>query len=212
MKKQKKKSQEKRSNPSFTWSTRELKTYIREQTREVNKRINSYRESVAQGNIKENRQIEQQIARLVAFGTGTRGKDGEVQLGLSNKRKDALLMQAKGLERYIRWETGSVESDSKRKEQLIRQYEGYKRATGTNISFESYISLAETWGSVGNSIIHDFGYENLGNIIEIASDDEIKDLTPIMLEVEAESKGQGWTMEQMLDRLYDKITGPNRNV
>lgn len=200
-----KKKRQKSENPSKSWTVQELRRWIRKETKEVNKLIKEYRENVAKGLKQPNRQIEEQIVRLVAFGTGRRGRKGEVGVGVETKRKDALIMQAKGLERYKRWETGSIESDTKRKEQLQKQYEGFKRTTGSDISYDDYISLVETWGSIGSSIMTDFGYENLGPILETATEEQKRNLAPIMIELEKESKGKQWTQEDLLDRLNERL-------
>lgn len=195
----------KTKEPSSNWTNKELQEYIRTQTKEVNKRIKSYKESVKSGKMESKRQLDEQIKRLQAFGTGNMKKD-EIGLGFTNKSKSDLLRQAKALDRYVRWETGSIESNDERKEQLEKQYEGYKKAIGNeNISFETYIELAETWGSVGNAVIQEFGYENLGDIMEKATDAQRENITPYMLEILKESKGQGWTMEDLLDRLNEKL-------
>lgn len=187
-------------------TTRELRAYIREMTPQVNERLKSYEESLAAGTMTKKPIIEERIARLVTMGsdTGRRVKGG-IGLGLTNKTKAELIQQARGLEEFFAVDQFTPAALAEREEKTKQAYNTFKRTTRTPLNFQEYKDLTEVFGAIGSHVLEEFGIYNVIKTYEEMDESDRPNLIHHMKEVMKESKGQGWTKEDLTDRLRERV-------
>lgn len=149
-------------NPKKKWTTEQLKAYIRQRTKEANKNINEYRDKVKKGDIEEYRSVENVIEKLRAK-AGVKGRKGaEIGLGLSGKKKEALLEQARGLARYKQFDVWSEDFKREQEEKTQKAYKSFKSNLlykGVDVTYEEYKDMVSQLGTIGEAVLGKLDYE-----------------------------------------------------
>ena len=149
-------------NPKKKWTTEQLKAYIRQRTKEANKNINEYRDKVKKGDIEEYRSVENVIEKLRAK-AGVKGRKGaEIGLGLSGKKKEALLEQARGLARYKQFDVWSGDYKREKEEKTQKAYESFTNNLmnkGIDVTYEEYKDMVAQLGSIGEGVLGKLDYQ-----------------------------------------------------
>lgn len=149
-------------NPKKKWTTEQLKAYIRQRTKEANKNINEYRDKVKKGDIEEYRSVENAIEKLRAK-AGVKGRKGaEIGLGLSGKKKEALLEQARGLARYKQFDVWSEDFKREQEEKTQKAYKSFKSNLlykGVDVTYEEYKDMVSQLGTIGEAVLGKLDYE-----------------------------------------------------
>lgn len=190
------------TNPSAGWTTRQLRSFIREATADINREFATLR-LTSEDIRKDYPQIWAQRERLIELGTGKEYKGG-VALGLSTKLKPQLVMQARALR-----ETYNILSDGER----FSEAEAQARETflrnrpHLDMSVTEYHDFVETLGAIGNHVLNEFGYESFIELYDSAIDKgkSAKNVLDAVTDVVKESRGMGWTMEDMIDAMRNKL-------
>lgn len=194
----------------FQMTTRELRAYIKELTPEVNERYKSYEEALTAGAMTDKPILEERRARLVALGTGKETKRG-VGLGLTYKNKPELIHQARALEEFISLDVWSPAAQEEEETETKKAYESFKQsyllknATATTLNYEEYKDLTEVFGALGSHIVDEFGAYNITKLYEEEDEDQRRNLVHDINEINKESKGAGWTKEDLIDALREKL-------
>lgn len=194
----------------FQMTTRELRAYIKELTPEVNERYKSYEEALTAGAMTDKPILEERRARLVALGTGKETKRG-VGLGLTYKNKPELIQQARALEEFISLDVWSPAAQEEEETETKKAYESFKQsyllknATATTLNYEEYKDLTEVFGALGSHIVDEFGAYNITKLYEEEDEDQRRNLVHDIIEINKESKGAGWTKEDLIDALREKL-------
>lgn len=189
-------------------TTRELRAYIREMTPQANERLKSYEESLAAGTMTKKPIIEERAARLVTMGTGKKVRGG-IGLGLTYKTKSELIQQARGLEEFFAVDQFTPAALAEREEKTKQAYNSFKRTTRTPLNFQEYKDLTEVFGAIGSHVLEEFGIYNVIKTYEEMDESDRPNLIHHMKGVIKESKGQGWTKEDLTDRLRERVRGYN---
>ena len=151
-------------NPKKKWTTEQLKAYIKQRTKEANKNINEYRDKVKKGDIEEYRSVENVIEKLRAK-AGVKGRKGaEIGLGLSGKKKEALLEQARGLARYKQFDVWSEDYKREKEEKTQKAYESFKSNLynkGVDISYDEYKDMVTQLGTIGEGVLGQLDYQSV---------------------------------------------------
>lgn len=149
-------------NPKKKWTTEQLKAYIKQRTKEANKNINEYRDKVKKGDIEEYRSVENVIEKLRAK-AGVKGRKGaEIGLGLSGKKKEALLEQARGLARYKQFDVWSEDFKREQEEKTQKAYKSFKSNLlykGVDVTYEEYKDMVSQLGTIGEAVLGKLDYE-----------------------------------------------------
>lgn len=149
-------------NPKKKWTTEQLKAYIKQRTKEANKNINEYRDKVKKGDIEEYRSVENMIEKLRAK-AGVKGRKGaEVGLGLSGKKKEALLEQARGLARYKQFDVWSEDFKREQEEKTQKAYKSFKSNLlyqGVDVTYDEYKDMVSQLGTIGEAVLGKLDYE-----------------------------------------------------
>lgn len=149
-------------NPKKKWTTEQLKAYIRQRTKEANKNINEYRDKVKKGDIEEYRSVENVIEKL-RVKAGVKGRKGaEIGLGLSGKKKEALLEQARGLARYKQFDVWSEDFKREQEEKTQKAYKSFKSNLlykGVDVTYEEYKNMVSQLGNIGEAVLGQLNYE-----------------------------------------------------
>lgn len=191
-------------------TTRELRAYIKELTPEVNERYKSYKEALTAGAMTDKPILEERRARLVALGTGKETKRG-VGLGLTYKNKPELIQQARALEEFITLDVWTPAAQAEEETETKKAYESFKQtyllknATATTLNYEEYKDLTEAFGALGSHIVDEFGAYNITKLYEEEDENQRIDLVHDIIEIKKESKGAGWTKEDLIDALREKL-------
>lgn len=191
-------------------TTRELRAYIKELTPEVNERYKSYKEALTAGAMTDKPTLEERHSRLVSLGTGKETKRG-VGLGLTYKNKPELIQQARALEEFITLDVWTPAAQAEEETETKKAYESFKQsyllknAIATTLNYEEYKDLTEVFGALGSHIVDEFGAYNITKLYEEEDEDQRTDLVHDIIEIKKESKGAGWTKEDLIDALREKL-------
>lgn len=167
---------------------RQLQSYIRQATKEVNDLIES----------EDTPSIEtQKIKRDVQ----SRYK-GKIGVGFSGKTKKDLFIQARALQDYI----DAKEDDFGYDDKIAKQWESFINSPkGFDISFEDYRELVNVMGTLGSDLKQSFDYGYYSAFNEYIDDLGVLNITKIMDKTIKESKNKGWNTEQMNEVLVNNI-------
>lgn len=191
-------------------TTRELRAYIKELTPEVNERYKSYEEALTSGAMTDKPILEERHSRLVSLGTGKETKRG-VGLGLTYKNKPELIQQARALEEFITLDVWTPAAQAEEETETKKAYESFKQsyllknATATTLNYEEYKDLTEVFGALGSHIVDEFGAYNITKLYEEEDESQRRNLVHDINEIKKESKGAGWTKEDLIDALREKL-------
>lgn len=199
-------------NPKKKWTTEQLKAYIRQRTKEANKNINEYRDKVKKGDIEEYRSVENAIEKLRAK-AGVKGRKGaEIGLGLSGKKKEALLEQARGLARYKQFDVWSEDFKREQEEKTQKAYKSFKSNLlykGVDVTYEEYKDMVSQLGTIGEAVLGKLDYEAaLEQYSQALRSGKKINLVKIFNDVDGaikSGKAKVYDNEDMLDMIVEEI-------
>lgn len=199
-------------NPKKKWTTEQLKAYIRQRTKEANKNINEYRDKVKKGDIEEYRSVENVIEKLRAK-AGVKGRKGaEIGLGLSGKKKEALLEQARGLARYKQFDVWSEDFKREQEEKTQKAYKSFKSNLlyqGVDVTYDEYKDMVSQLGTIGEAVLGKLDYEAaLEQYSQALRSGKKINLVKIFNDVDGaikSGKAKVYDNEDMLDMIVEEI-------
>ena len=199
-------------NPKKKWTTEQLKAYIKQRTKEANKNINEYRDKVKKGDIEEYRSVENVIEKLRAK-AGVKGRKGaEIGLGLSGKKKEALLEQARGLARYKQFDVWSEDFKREQEEKTQKAYKSFKSNLlyqGVDVTYEEYKDMVSQLGTTGEAVLGKLDYEAaLEQYSQALRSGKKINLVKIFNDVDGaikSGKAKVYDNEDMLDMIVEEI-------
>lgn len=199
-------------NPKKKWTTEQLKAYIRQRTKEANKNINEYRDKVKKGDIEEYRSVENVIEKL-RDKAGVKGRKGaEIGLGLSGKKKEALLEQARGLARYKQFDVWSEDFKREQEEKTQKAYKSFKSNLlyqGVDVTYEEYKDMVSQLGTIGEAVLGKLDYEAaLEQYSQALRSGKKINLVKIFNDVDGaikSGKAKVYDNEDMLDMIVEEI-------
>lgn len=199
-------------NPKKKWTTEQLKAYIKQRTKEANKNINEYRDKVKKGDIEEYRSVENIIEKLRAK-AGVKGRKGaEIGLGLSGKKKEALLEQARGLARYKQFDVWSEDFKREQEEKTQKAYKSFKSNLlykGVDVTYEEYKDMVSQLGTIGEAVLGKLDYEAaLEQYSQALRSGKKINLVKIFNDVDGaikSGKAKVYDNEDMLDMIVEEI-------
>lgn len=176
-------------------TVRELKSYIRKLTSSVNEKINEYKG--------DSTLIKSEISTLKSLGTGNM-KSKKVGLGFLGKKKSELVQQARELEYFENWD---IETPSGRRKIEARERRAWETFSRRNpeYSYDEWRNLVEVFGAIGKKDLDKFGSEQVRELNkEMTAEGKRTNLAKSMNEVLKESKGKGYTTDDLIDLLREK--------
>ena len=199
-------------NPKKKWTNEQLKAYIKQRTKEANKNINEYRDKVKKGDIEEYRSVENVIEKLRAK-AGVKGRKGaEIGLGLSGKKKEALLEQARGLARYKQFDVWSEDFKREQEEKTQKAYKSFKSNLlykGVDVTYEEYKDMVSQLGTIGEAVLGKLDYEAaLEQYSQALRSGKKINLVKIFNDVDGaikSGKAKVYDNEDMLDMIVEEI-------
>ena len=184
----------------------ELKKYIKEETSRINSAIKEYNNSKD-----ENILLEKQYTKLHKITGKSRGKiTDKLRLGYSKKKKLELLKQARYIERFEKFDIytyyGKKRIEEYRRDNYNTLISNLKeKGYDSDISYNEYINMVETFGSLGESALSKFSSDVVVDLYSKASKKEKKNLLKYMKEILAENSNKSLTQEDLADILSEKL-------
>ena len=192
-------------------TVKELQSEIRDLTKQVNTRVASIK--LTRELPKDVEQAVNYMKRLSGVETGvdrtTRAKQ-EIGLGLKGKKKAELILQARELSSFLRWDIESEEG--------LRQLEAREKAEWESFeknhpgwAYEEWRKFVEVSGALGSDIINKFGSETIAsdflkrirtNDVELTDGDKY---IKAMMDSIKVSEGAGLSQTELVDLLRDKL-------
>ena len=197
-------------------TVKELQSEIRELTKQVNTRVASIK--LTSELPKDVEQAVNYMKRLSGVETGvdktTRAKQ-EIGLGFAGKRKKELILQARELSSFLRWDIESEEGLRQLEAREKTEWESFeKHHPDMGWTYEEWRKLVEVTGALGHDIVNKFGSETIAS-------DFIKRIQPnadgtpssidgdkylrAMMDTIKESEGAGLTQTKLMDLLRGKL-------
>ena len=193
------------ASPNASWTTRQLRAWIRRATQDINREFYELQEAGVDI-AKDRPLLYEQRNRLIELGTGREYKGG-VGLGLTYKQKSQLILQARALrETYNIMEPPKVIEQEQSKAQ--KAYETFiANRPGLQMTEQEYKRLTEMLGAIGEHVFNEFGYESFIEVYDEARDEgkTDADILNALVQTTRDAKGEGWTTEDMIDSLRDNL-------
>ena len=192
-------------------TVKELQSEIRDLTKQVNTRVASIK--LTRELPKDVEQAVNYIKRLSGVKTGvdktTRAKQ-EIGLGLKGKSKAELILQARELSSFLRWDIESEEGLRQLESREKKEWETFER-NHPGWSYEDWRKFVEVSGALGSDIINKFGSETIASDFlkrirtnDVESTDGDKYIKAMMDSIK-ESEGAGLSQTELVDLLRDKL-------
>ena len=197
-------------------TVKELQSEIRDLTKQVNTRVASIK--LTRELPKDVEQAVNYMKRLSGVETGvdrtTRAKQ-EIGLGLKGKRKKELILQARELSSFLRWDVESEEGLRQLEAREKTEWESFeKHHPDMGWTYEEWRKLVEVTGALGHDIVNKFGSETIASDF-LKKIQPNEDGTPskidgdkylrAMLDAIEESEGEGMTQTELMDLLRGKL-------
>lgn len=191
-------------------TVKELKNEIRRLTSIVNGKIQEYRSRGVGGRLFE-KQVERmkEASMVVNKSTGEytipKGRNGELALGFSGKRKIELERQLLELESFNDREWQSTSAIKERSARAEKAWQTFSKRYG-NVSFEEWEDFVYMMNDMSD-YLNDFGYEDVGGSVARAyaeSRDKGKFKDHVM-ETGRQVIGRGLTPEDFIDTLTEVL-------
>ena len=192
-------------------TVKELQSEIRDLTKQVNTRVASIK--LTRELPKDVEQAVNYMKRLSGVKTGvdktTRAKQ-EIGLGLKGKSKAELILQARELSSFLRWDIESEEGLRQLESREKTEWETFER-NHPGWSYEDWRKVVEVSGALGSDIINKFGSETIAsdflkrirtNDVELTDGDKY---IKAMMDSIKESEGAGLSQTELVDLLRDKL-------
>ena len=192
-------------------TVKELQSEIRELTKQVNTRVASIK--LTRELPKDVEQAVNYMKRLSGVKTGvdktTRAKQ-EIGLGLKGKSKEELILQARELSSFLRWDIESEEGLRQLESREKTEWETFER-NHPGWAYEDWRKFVEVSGALGSDIINKFGSETIAsdflkrirtNDVELTDGDKY---IKAMMDSIKESEGAGLSQTELVDLLRDKL-------
>ena len=192
-------------------TVKELQSEIRELTKQVNTRVASIK--LTRELPKDVEQAVNYMKRLSGVKTGvdrtTRAKQ-EIGLGLKGKSKAELILQARELSSFLRWDIESEEGLRQLEAREKSEWESFEK-NHPGWSYEEWRKFVEVSGALGSDIINKFGSETIAsdflkrirnNDVELTDGDKY---IKVMMDSIKESEGAGLSQTELVDLLRDKL-------
>lgn len=209
-KKIKKTLQQIQSTPVIDLTTRELREEIRYLTNKANLKIFEYRQDVARGKKKESKTGEILIEQLKKLGGSGRVYRGE-EIGkhLTYKTKTQLQGQLARLRRFDEKEDFTPSFTKKQEQAFDKAYETFnENHSGYKLSKDEYQDFINTINDI-RQVLPDGIYEDTGqtlsDLYKQANTDKRENFSDIVLDVYNNTKGQGLSTEDLLDRVAERL-------
>ena len=193
-------------------TVKELQSEIRELTKQVNTRVASIK--LTRELPKDVEQAVNYMKRLSGVKTGvdktTRAKQ-EIGLGLKGKSKKELILQARELSSFLRWDIESEEGLRQLESREKTEWETFER-NHPGWSYEDWRKFVEVSGALGSDIINKFGSETIASdfLKRIRTNDAVESTDgdkyiKAMMDAIKESDGAGLSQTQLVDLFRDKL-------
>ena len=192
-------------------TVKELQSEIRDLTKQVNTRVASIK--LTRELPKDVEQAVNYMKRLSGVKTGvdktTRAKQ-EIGLGLKGKKKTELILQARELSSFLRWDIESEEGLRQLEAREKTEWESFEK-NHPGWTYEDWRKFVEVSGALGSDIINKFGSETIASDFlkrirtnDIESTDGDKYIKAMMDAIK-ESEGAGLSQTELVDLLRDKL-------
>ena len=192
-------------------TVKELQSEIRELTKQVNTRVASIK--LTRELPKDVEQAVNYMKRLSGVKTGvdktTRAKQ-EIGLGLKGKKKTELILQARELSSFLRWDIESEEGLRQLEAREKMEWESFEK-NHPGWTYEDWRKFVEVSGALGSDIINKFGSETIASDFlkrirtnDVESTDGDKYIKAMMDAIK-ESEGAGLSQTELVDLLRDKL-------
>lgn len=189
---------------SKDWTVKQLDAFIREATESVNRKLIDYYADTPN----PAPQVDQMRERLILLGTGKEQRHGGIAMGLKGKTKAEKFAQARALQEFNQIDIYTPEALAEEEERFKESYETFtQNRPDLELSSAEYKDLVETFGALGDHIINMWGSEEVANLYSEYKQqgEKKKDFLSLIVDVNREAKGQGWTSEDLIDRFREKM-------
>lgn len=190
------------AKPMSEWTTRELRMWIRQTTKD----LNEYTENVPEEAIDP--RIEKMIHRAQKAAQGREEEGLHLGLNLTYKRKDQLMLQARRLKETRDYNLFVDENEREAKKEKARR--SFNQSYHADLTEEEYSELVDTLGA-SDDYFRTFGYEDLiNNMVDFINEgvdatllvntmsDIVSDLRSGRLDISS--------TEEALDELYSRLS------
>lgn len=187
-------------------TVKELQKLIREQTQDINKRLNSYYESKEQR--PENPLLKRELEHLKNV-TGTSLRSDYLAMNTHKKTKIELEVQLQELRHFGEWDIFTPDAMYERSQKELKAWRSYKaHRPGSNISFETWRRMSIIYSAGGRDLMNNFGTsDDVTNTLDeaIRKGRKTSDILDAMQKVMKDNENSGKDATDYLDDLREKL-------
>lgn len=186
-------------------TVKELKNAIRWANVRISEAYGKITGSKKKGSATDRKLIQRKVEKLEhKYG---KGRNTLLKLGFRGKRKAELESQLSELEAFADYaETVDTRTHKRKNTQTHAAYKTFKENYGfKNLKYSDYKELVIIFGAVGDKIVNQYGSNNLMELYTHADAEQKTNFLNTMLDVMSDSKGQGWTSEQLYDEMLYRL-------
>ena len=183
---------------------------LKQRIRWANVRITELYEKIAKGRSGIEKTEKQLFDRRVQNLQSIYG-EGRYQLlklGFRGKRKSELETQLSMFESFADYlETAPTKTKRRKYSQTHGAYKTLKSRYGfDDLTYSEYKDLVTVFAAVGDKILNQYGSLQIVELYEQADKQQRENFVETMIDVLRDSKGQGWTSEQLYDEMLFRLT------
>lgn len=180
-------------------TVKELKKYIRKETRKANTRL----KNIGKRKRGVSRAVEEELNYLKR--QGIIGKRGRAKLGFRGKRKEELQRQARELDYFNQWTGAEKETIAQDKDWKKYQTFKSKHPEFSNYSYQDWRDIVNVFASMEDKLT-EFEYEDTKRLhIEATEKGSSVNFLKAMENAHDEAQGKGFDTDDMTDLLRSEL-------
>ena len=186
--------------PIKEMTIKELQAEIRSKTHIVNERLKQFYND---GN--SSTMVQSEVKKLQGLAGKSRSSK-QIGLGFSGKNKMQLVRQLRELQYFEQWDIYSEDGQRALELKERKAWESFYK-DNPEYTYQEWRDLVETFGSLNDSMLQQFGSTNIVEAYKDATQGEKVNLLKYIKEISKDDSMRGTTQEQKIDRLREMLSG-----
>lgn len=186
--------------PIKKMTVKELQAEIRSKTHIVNERLKQF---YNEGN--SSTMVQSEVKKLLGLAGKSRSSK-QIGLGFSGKNKTQLVRQLRELQYFEQWDIYSEEGQRSLELKERKAWESFYK-DNPEYTYQEWRDLVETFGSLNDSMLQQFGSTNIVEAYKDATQGEKVNLLKYIKEISKDDRMSGTTQEQKIDILREMLSG-----
>ncbi len=135
-----------------------------------------------------------------------KGRKGLFALRFNVATKSRLESQLSEFESFTTFVENAIENNpASMDEKLRNQFEAFSKHYDNILNYNEYKDMVNIMGAIGDKILNQYGSHNIVELFVYTDKNKRGSIGKILIDVYKSSKGKGYTVEELLDEVYDRV-------